>query len=142
MDESVIMEPNVAYNTLDDKGVYNLIALVRSGIRFPVFESFVVHSPFSLPEWSSFLHLSERTIQRYKKENKTFDALQSERIVEIKLLYNYGSMVFGGSTGFNTWLDTESLALGRVKPKSLLDSSFGIGLLKDELGRIEHGVLA
>ena len=51
-------------------------------------------------------------------------------------------MVFGGSTGFNTWLDTESLALGRVKTKSLLDSSFGIGLLKDELGRIEHGVLA
>jgi putative toxin-antitoxin system antitoxin component (TIGR02293 family) len=142
MEESILYEPSVAYNTLDDNSVYGLISLVRNGIRFPVFERFVALSPFSLPEWSSFLHLSERTIQRYKKESKTFDALQSERIVEIKLLYNYGSMVFGSSAAFNSWLDSENLALGKVKPKSLLDSSFGIGLLKDELGRIEHGVLA
>ena len=58
MDESVIMEPNVAYNTLDDKGVYNLIALVRSGIRFPVFESFELHSPFIWTVCSSIFLLS------------------------------------------------------------------------------------
>jgi len=31
---------------------------------------------------------------------------------------------------------------GSLKPKSLLDSSFGIRMISDQLGRIEHGVLA
>ena len=40
------------------------------------------------------------------------------------------------------WLDAENIALGGVKPKSLLDSTFGIEIVKDELTRIEHGILA
>jgi putative toxin-antitoxin system antitoxin component (TIGR02293 family) len=86
--------------------------------------------------------LSERTIQRYKVENRTFDPLQSEKIIEIALFYNKGVEVFGTSVQFNSWLETNNLALGNIKPKMLLDNTFGISMLKDELIRIEHGVLA
>jgi putative toxin-antitoxin system antitoxin component (TIGR02293 family) len=58
------------------------------------------------------------------------------------MLYYYGIEVFGGQERFNTWLTTKNTALGGIKPKDLLDSSFGIQMLKDELTRIEHGVLA
>ena len=95
-----------------------------------------------MSEWSSFLHISDRTMQRYTKENRTFDPLQSEKIVEIALLYNKGTEVFGEQGKFDTWLEAGNLALGNIKPKSLLDNSFGIGLLKDELVRIEYGILA
>ncbi|NEN24917.1 DUF2384 domain-containing protein, partial [Cryomorpha ignava] len=40
------------------------------------------------------------------------------------------------------WLDSNIVALGGIKPKTLLDSSFGISILNQELIRIEHGVLA
>ena len=43
---------------------------------------------------------------------------------------------------FEIWLNTLNVALGGIKPKDVLDSAFGIEWLMDELGRIEHGVLA
>lgn len=137
-----LFDPKVSYSSIDDNYALSLIEIVRKGIEFSMFISFANKSPFSLNEWSAFLHLSERTMQRYKKEERTFEPLQSEKILEIALLYKKGIEVFGNREKFNSWLEIENLALGRVKPKELFDNSFGINLLKDELTKIEHGVLA
>ena len=68
--------------------------------------------------------------------------MQSEKILELALLQKRGIEVFGNPDKFNLWIETVNIALGSVKPKELLDNSFGIELIKDELTRIEHGVLA
>lgn len=130
------------YSAADDNNILRLIDMVRQGIKFSSFTEFVKLSPFNLNEWSGFLHLSERTMQRYQKEKATFSVPHSEKILQITLLFNYGVEVFGNKTKFNTWLETDNLALGKIKPKQLLDNSFGIELVKDELTRIEHGVLS
>ncbi len=137
-----LLDPAVSYGAMDDSDRYSLIRSVRKGIGFSRFERIVRHSPFSLADWCYFLHISPRTMQRYEKGNKAFGALHSEKIVEIMLLYKQGYEVFGDEEKFRSWLETENVALGRIKPKDLLDSSFGVHLLKDELTRIEHGVLA
>ena len=137
-----LFEPYISYNALDDKNAFSLMKILKDGIDFSVFLSFADKSPFSLDEWSDFLHLSERTMQRYKKEMRVFDAPQSERILEIAMLYKKGLEVFGNSNKFDSWLVTNNLALGNITPKQLFDNSFGINLIKDELTRIEHGVLA
>lgn len=136
-----VSEPSVSYQSAD-YGMMQIIQAVREGIHYANFSAFVGRLPFSLPEWSGFLHVSERTLQRYQKEKKTFDPAQSERIMQIALLMKMGNQVFGDEKKFNAWLDADNISLGKIKPKTLLDSSFGIGLLKDELIRIEHGVLA
>src|ERR1035437_1700934 len=121
-ERSILNEPSVGY----------LINATRQGIPFHTFTKMTENSPFSLDDWSAFLHLSERTMQRYKKEKKAFDPIHSEKILEISMLYNRGSEVFGNNEKFNNWLDAKSIALGGIKPKDLLDSTFGIGLLKNE----------
>ncbi|MDQ3290017.1 MAG: DUF2384 domain-containing protein [Bacteroidota bacterium] len=126
----------------EDRNVFSLIQAVRAGVHFNLFQEFAAKVPFSQTEWSQYLHLSEKTLQRYKKEESTFDPLQSERILEIIQLFEKGEAVFGDKENFNTWLNTSNVALGNVKPKDLLDSSFGINLLQDELIRIEYGVFA
>lgn len=133
---------NLSYKQIDDRDVLTLISSVREGIKYGLFQTIASKSPFSTAEWSGFLHLSERTFQRYKKEKRTFDPLHSERILEITLVYNKGMEVFGEKENFDAWLETKNIALGGIKPKELLDSTFGIGLLKDELTRIEYGILA
>ena len=80
-------------------------------------------------------------MQRYQKEKKTFDPLYSEKILEILLLTRLGIEVFGNSEKFTSWLETKNMVLGSKKPKEFLDNTFGISLLKDELTRIEHGIL-
>jgi putative toxin-antitoxin system antitoxin component (TIGR02293 family) len=137
-----IFDPMVAYGSIDDINTLSLIKMVRNGIGFSTFDKFANRSPFSLSEWSDYLHLSERTMQRYRAEKKTFDPLQSEKIVEIALFYNKGIEVFGSADKLNTWLETENLVLGKTKPKMLLDNSFGINMLRDELTAIEYGILA
>jgi len=137
-----IFDPMVSYGSGDEIKAISLVEMVRNGVRFDAFDTFANRSPFSLHEWSGYLHLSERTMQRYRNEKKTFDPLQSEKIIEIALFYNKGVEVFGSAEKFDSWLETESLALGGIKPKMLLDNSFGINLLKDELTAIEYGILA
>jgi len=120
----------------------NLTNMVREGMPFPYFTKLSSQIHLGFEEWSAYLHLSERTIQRYKKENKSFESLYAERILQIELLYKKGIEVFGLEENFYTWMESTSIALGNVKPKALLDTFFGIGQVHDELNRIEHGVLA
>ncbi|MEM1119194.1 MAG: antitoxin Xre/MbcA/ParS toxin-binding domain-containing protein [Bacteroidota bacterium] len=117
-----------------------LINLTRKGIAYSMFSSIATASPFSMKEWSNFLHVSERTLQRYNKSEKLFEPRHTERILEIAQIQKKGTEVFESSDTFNQWLNIENLALGGIKPKELLDNSFGIQLLNDELGRIEHGI--
>lgn len=139
---NILEESAIAYGSVDDKDIFRLIDAIRLGINFTVFNSIAKQSSFSLHEWSGFLHLSERTMQRYQKEQKTFDPLSSEKILEILLLSRLGVGVFGNTEKYNSWLETKNIVLGNRKPKEFLDNTFGIGLLKDELTRIEHGILA
>jgi len=137
-----IFDHSISLESVDDRKILELIEAIRKGLNFSVFTKLADISPFTSLEWSNYLHLSERTMQRYKKEKKSFDSLQSERILQIALLNKLGVEVFGSQQKYNHWLETDNLALGRIKPKELLDNSFGISLLKDELTRIEYGVLA
>lgn len=130
--KGILKEPDAVY----------LINVSRKGIDFASFNKIADKIPFMISEWCSYLHISERTMHRYKKEKKSFDTIQSERILEINYLFQKGAQVFGSYDIFGEWLDATNIALGGVKPKDLLDSTFGIGLIKDELIRIEHGVFA
>lgn len=131
-----------SYGSVDDRDVFRLIAITREGITYAAFSQIVKQSPFSLTEWADSLHISERTLQRYKNEGKAFDPAVSEKILEIMMLCQRGTAVFADGAKFGTWLETKNMLMGGVPPKQLLDTTFGIGLLHDELTRLEHGVLA
>lgn len=138
---NIIEELAANYKT-DDQGTLALIERVREGIDYSTFSSIVTDTPFELKDWSNYLDLSERTLQRYKKENARFSPLHTEKILELALLNLRGKEVFGDEENYFTWLNSKSVALGGIKPRELMDSTFGIEMVRDELGRIEHGVLA
>ncbi|MCF8337400.1 MAG: DUF2384 domain-containing protein [Bacteroidales bacterium] len=137
-----IHNEKISYDSVDDKTIYSLINKMKEGLDYSFLTSLVRKSTLTMKEWAEILHISERTLQRYKKENRTFDAQLSEKLVQIALLFKLGIEVFGNEENFNSWMEQESMALGNSKPKKLLDNSFGIQLLKDELTRIEHGIMA
>jgi putative toxin-antitoxin system antitoxin component (TIGR02293 family) len=142
MAKALSLLPDVSMGNVDDNTILYVIREVRKGIAYNSFTNAVKNVPLTLKEWSGILDLSERTLQRYKKDKRAFDTLQSEKIVQVTLFIRYGRDVFGDENKFNLWLNTENLSIASVKPKELLDSSFGIDLLKDELTRIENGILA
>ena len=139
--QQVVQEPLIAYELKESFDSNRLVTLVREGVQFSVFSKLLKRISFSLQEWSSFLHLSERTMQRYQKENKTFDISSSEKIIQITILYEFGVSVFVNKENFDSWLITKNVALGS-KPIELLDTVFGIEIINNELIKIEHGIFA
>jgi putative toxin-antitoxin system antitoxin component (TIGR02293 family) len=130
------------YNSVDDRDILSLIKKSREGIKYSTFNKIQKEFLLKPAEWSKILHLSERTLQRYKKDKINFGSLYSERIIEIQLLFNKGIDVFGDKDNFYNWLNSKNIVLGGIFPISLLDNTFGILMLRDQLTRIEHGILA
>jgi putative toxin-antitoxin system antitoxin component (TIGR02293 family) len=133
---------NMTYQSLDNNEIFKLIETTRDGVKYATFDQFSEKFPLNYSDWSRILHVSERTMQRYKKEKKKFDSLHSEKLLMIMLLFQKGIEVFGNSSKFISWINSKNIALGGIKPKNLLDNSFGINMIKDELIKIEHGILA
>lgn len=54
---------------------------------------------------------------------------------------NLGISTFGDIDKFKLWLDTPNFSLGNLKPIELLETSYGIELVINELIRINYGIL-
>lgn len=57
-------------------------------------------------------------------------------------VYKRAVEVFGGEEKALRWMEYPSVALGNIAPLELLNTSAGVQMLLDELGRIEHGIFA
>ncbi|GBD88625.1 hypothetical protein BMS3Abin03_02563 [bacterium BMS3Abin03] len=122
---------------------FDLILASRKGISYADYLPFLSEKDFFLlKDWAKILHISERTLQRYKRDKLKFDASLSEKFLQILIILKKGIEVFGNRNKFISWLNTKSIPLGGNKPKDLLDTSFGVNLVSDELTRIAHGVFA
>ncbi len=126
-------EPAVAYRT-----VKRLPVLADFHSR--KFEKIAALVPFTQKEWSNILHLSERTLQRYAKENKSFEGIYVDRILQIEQLIEMGLETFVNTDAFYRWLKREKKVLGHTLNFESLYSTQGIQDVIDEIGRIQHGV--
>ena len=135
--QSLIEEPSRAYAFHN----FDLIRLSRQGVLKKTLLQLAEKLSFTLPEISGILHISERTLQRYKdKDTLASDA--SERALLLAQLYNKGISVFGTVENLNDWLRTPLPAFQQQAPVKYLDTAFGFQLISDELGRIQHGIFA
>ncbi|MES2004973.1 MAG: antitoxin Xre-like helix-turn-helix domain-containing protein [Bacteroidota bacterium] len=98
--------------------------------------------PFTQSEWANMLHLSERTLQRYAKNNSSFDGIHTDRILLLQEMINLGLETFSDANAFYSWLKKDKPAMGQVLNFSSLYSDRGIQEVIDQLTRIQYGVYA
>ena len=123
------------------KNENDFINIIRTGIPKQAMTHLMQVADLSLTEMASIIHTSDRTLRRYSPGQKLSQE-QSERMIEMARLYSRGEEVFGSIEKFKDWMDAALLSLGNKRPKEYLDTSLGINMLMDELGRIEHGIFA
>ena len=98
--------------------------------------------PFTQQEWSDILHISEKTIQRYSKNNGAFNFSVVDRILQIDKVLRKGTEVFGSPGKLVTWIRTNPIMLEGQLSLLSLASFEGINLILRQLGRIEQGIFA
>jgi putative toxin-antitoxin system antitoxin component (TIGR02293 family) len=125
---SLLSEPEVAY------------AVDTQQFGISAFESLQQKLGFSQAEWAAILHLSERTLQRYLKDEKAFTGLQAELLHYLRKLTDTGLQLFDSAESFVQWLRSPKSVLGHLLHFQSLQSITGIRLLQQELGRIAYGV--
>ena len=133
---------SISLNSLDNRSILGLIETSRKGVDIATLDELADEFSFDLSDWSRILHISVRTIQRYRQDKKKLDSIHTDRLFQIMILLNKGVEVFGNPDNFMTWLNSKNIALGGITPVSLLDNAFGINMVTSELSRIEYGVLA
>ncbi|AXJ01205.1 putative toxin-antitoxin system antitoxin component, TIGR02293 family [Cyclonatronum proteinivorum] len=119
-----------------------MVQIAKDGMPASAFAELLHITGLTKDELAAVLGLSYKTVQRYEKENKRFNALNSEQLAKIIALYQKANEIFTDLNAFNRWLRKPAYGLGDQVPVSLLSTSGGIDLIREELIRIEYGALA
>ncbi len=120
---------------------YDVISAIRTGLPAQSVQVFSDAVDLSLKELSTYIHVSSKTLERRLKDNVALNVDASDRLVEMAKVFARASEVIGDKEHARKWLFKPSRVLGDVKPVSLLDTSSGVEIVMDELGRIEHGIV-
>lgn len=109
---------------------------------FAEFKKIADKAPFTQTEWASMLHLSERTLQRYAKNNSSFAPINAERVLQIAKVLKEGELTFGKIENFYNWIKRSPYMLEGNLSFDSLTSYDGIQKVLTQLGRIQHGLFA
>ena len=119
----------------------DLIELSMAGISKNALMRLAENLSFSVSQLSELLPITRRTIERYAPD-KHFNQAVSEQIIQLAEIAAKGDQVFGDRDSFLLWLKSPCKAFADNTPLSLLRSRFGVEMVMDELGRMEHGVIS
>ena len=119
----------------------DLIDLSEKGLTKEAVENLAKYLDLSNQQIEEILPVSARTLKRYHPQ-KRFNALISEHVLLIAEVAAKGTEVFGSKVNFVPWMKSPCFTLGNKTPLSLLKTKFGLDMVKDELGRIEHGIIS
>lgn len=106
------------------------------------FKKIADKTPFTQAEWASILHVSERTLQRYAKNNGSFAPINAERALQIDKVLKEAKITFGKIENFYNWLKRDPYMLEGNLSFNSLTSYEGIQKVLTQLGRIQHGLFA
>lgn len=131
---SKVEEPEAAYSIKQ-------IRLTKE-FTFSEFKKIADKVELTQKEWSDVLHISERTLQRYAKDNSAFNFSVMDRIFLVDKVIKKGADVFGTANDFIIWLKQEPSSIEGKLDFGSLASFNGNAKILNQLGRIEHGILA
>ena len=119
------------------------LEIIRKGIPYSSIE--IISQRINRPVKSvlSIVGMPQTTYNKKKSEHSLLDSRNSELIVLITELIDYGKEVFNNEEEkFQRWFKKTNQSLGGNSPESLLDTITGIDEVKFCLNRIEYGNLA
>jgi putative toxin-antitoxin system antitoxin component (TIGR02293 family) len=119
------------------------VAIIREGIPYNSIELISKRLNKPIKSMLSIIGLPQTTYNKKKSEHSLLDRRDSELVLLITELIDYGLEVFNNEEEkFQRWLKKPNLSLGGNLPESMLDTLTGINEVKFCLNRIEFGNLA
>lgn len=135
------MKKAVKYKAPENESL-SIVSESLSGVYATMVDDVLQLSGYEKVQMESILNTSYKTYSRYKKEKKKLSPEQSERILKLKALFNFGNIVFGDREALSRWMNKPSFGLGNLVPNEAIKTSTGIDMVMNELTNIAYGNLA
>jgi putative toxin-antitoxin system antitoxin component (TIGR02293 family) len=149
--EKVSLKQDVAkiYTILSDNKVYSWsnrierVGVIRAGIPYETIELIGKKLNNPVKRVLELMGIPQTTYNKKKNEHTLLDSRNSELIVLINELIDFGIDVFNNEEEkFQRWLKKPNVSMGGNTPESMLDTVTGINEVKYSLNRLEFGNLA
>ena len=144
-EKNTAYKPNTSVSKVEEPmPVYRSIKVLPQvkDFSYNEFKKIADKTPFTQAEWALILHVSERTLQRYAKNNGSFAPINAERALQIDKVIKEGKLTFGKVENFYNWLKRDPYMLGGNLSFDALYSANGIERVLSQLYRIQHGLFA
>lgn len=117
--------------------------VIREKLPYHALEALSERSGLSVKLFLQRLEMPQTTYNKKKRENGLLDRRDSELVLVVAEVLDYGLEVFNFEKDkFHRWLKKPNYSLGSVSPESLFDSVTGTEEVKAALQRIEYGIFA
>ena len=123
------------------KSQSDLVDISRKGLQAKYLSTVMTFTGMSNKELANALPISERQLVRYASD-KVMNQEITERLLRIIELYSFGYDFFVVPSEFQKWMRHENIALGGVTPISMIDTGYGIDMVRVIIGRAMHGIFS
>jgi putative toxin-antitoxin system antitoxin component (TIGR02293 family) len=119
------------------------VDVIRAGIPYDSIEAVSKHLNNPVKTVLAIIGIPQTTYNKKKIEHLFWDSRDSELLILINELIDYGLEVFNNEEEkFQRWLKKPNLSIGGNSPETMLDTITGINEVKFSLNRLEFGNLA
>lgn len=119
------------------------VSIIRAGIPYDSLEVISKRLNNPVKYVLAIVGIPQTTYNKKKSEHLLLDPRDSELVILINELIDYGLEVFNNEEEkFQRWLKKPNLSIGGNSPETLLDTITGINEVKFSLNRLEFGNLA
>lgn len=119
------------------------VQIIREGIPYDSIEAMSKKLNRPVKSILTIIGLPQTTYNKKKSDHSLLDSRNSELILLISELMDYGLEVFNNENEkFQRWLRKPNLSLGGNSPENLLDTITGIDEVRFCLNRLEFGNMA
>jgi len=119
------------------------VGVIRAGIPYDSIELISRRLNNPVKSVLAIVGIPQTTYNKKKSEHLLLDSRNSELVILINELIDFGLEVFNNEEEkFQRWLKKPNLSIGGSSPESMLDTITGINEVKFSLNRLEFGNLA
>jgi putative toxin-antitoxin system antitoxin component (TIGR02293 family) len=115
---------------------------VHQGFEPKVYHNILKRIKLSQNEFQNVTHIPVSTIKRRLKNEERFSTQESDAIYRLAMLMKLATELFNDEKRALEWMRESVYGLGGKRPLDMVSTTVDYEIVKDLIGRVEHGVFS